>query len=317
MPLERDAIAWIVKHLAHMRAEFGDVLGDPDLVEPNGTYFPDEFSVTPEGIAQLARRMTTYAPLSEDLPIAVAFVEDEGGSSVSSRGGGGGGCGSGACSPGGEKNLARACAAETEDGYALLLDVGAVGESALLTAAIARGLGRIVQYEAGEEVAPRDEGPLAELTAVACGFGVLLLNGSCVYKKGCGGMRRHRGTFLETDELAMAVALFVRATGKKASLVRRHLPPTQREAFDEAWAWLEDQPNLVRALASAPETLVDGHFPVESKRGFFAKLLARDAGRSDDAPPFEPSVRKKARSEEELRRLTEAKALVDEALQEG
>lgn len=313
MPLERDAIAWIVKHLAHLRAEFGDVLGDPDLVEPNATYFPDEFSVTPEAIAQLARRMATYAPLSEELPIAVAFVEDEdaGGNTQ------GGGCGSGACSPGGEKNLARACAAETDDGYALLLDVAAVNESALLTSAIARGLGRIVQYEAGEEVAARDEGPLAELTAVACGFGVLLLNGSCVYKKGCGGMRRHRGTFLETDELAMAVALFVRATGKKASLVRRHLPPTQREAFDEAWAWLEDRPNLVRALASAPETLVDGHFPAESKRGFFAKLLSRESGRSDDAPLEGLSIRKTPRSEEELRRLTEAKALVDEALQEG
>lgn len=311
MAIERDAIAWIVKHLAHLRAEFGDVLDDPELIEPNGTYFPDEFSVTPEGIAQLARRMATYAPLSEDLPIAVAFVEDE------TAEGGGGGCGSGACSTGGEKKLARASAAETEDGYAILVDVASVNESALLTSAIARGLGRVVQYEAGEEALAADEGPLAELTAVACGFGVLLLNGSCVYKKGCGGMRRHRGTFLETEELAMAVALFARATGKKASLVRRHLPPTQREAFDEAWAWLEDQPNLVRALATAPETLVDGHFPLESKRGFFAKLLARGDERSDDPPLEALPVRKKPRSEEELWRLTEAKALVDEALQEG
>lgn len=314
MQLEQDAVAWIVRQLARLRADHGAVLDDPELVEPNGDFFPDEFGVHPEGIGRLVQRMATYAPLSQELRIDLAFSESE--SSTSE----GGGCGSGACGTGEDKQLAtHPGAVETEDGYAVVLDIGQVTEPALLTAAVARALGRIIRFEAGSTTNDREAGALAEVTAVASGFGLLLLNGSSVYKKACSGMRKHRGTVLGTEELALALALFLRTTGKKATSVRRYLAPTQREAFDAALAWTDTQPRLIRTMQDHPELLVEGLFTPEAPKSFFSKLFSRAPLASErDFTPSTPLVpRKTPRTEDELRRLAEAKALVDEALQDG
>jgi hypothetical protein len=171
----------------------------------------------------------------------------------------------------------------------------------------------VVLFEADEDVDPRDEGALGELTAIASGLGVLILGGACVYKKGCGGMKRHQATFMDVEEIALALALFVRVTGKKAGVVRRNLEVTQKEAFDAALAWVDTQPSLVRALVERPETLEDGVFPFEAKKGLLSRLFARKE--EDDLASVRPSG-PRPRSPEELRRLAEAKALVDEALAE-
>jgi hypothetical protein len=310
MELSDDALRSIVAHLAHLRAEYGEVMDNPDLVEPNGEYFPDEFAVEPSAIDRLMRRMMTYAPLASDLDVQVVYTEadDEGG---------GGGCGSGACGPGdAPKVVAKGGALETEDGYAVVLASSDVGQPKLLTASLARSMGRLVLFEADEEVDPRVEGALSELTAVACGLGVILLNGACVYKKGCGGMRRHQGTFLGVEELALACALFVRATDRKPGTVRRHLEVTQKEAFDLALDWVDGQPKLVRALTTDPASLADGIFTLEEKKGLLSRLLSRK--RDDDMPDTIPvSVKPaKERSEEERRRIAETRALVEEALQD-
>ncbi|MBX3203941.1 MAG: hypothetical protein KF764_02670 [Labilithrix sp.] len=307
LSLTEDQIRAIVAHLAHLRAAYGEAFAEPDLVEPNGDYFPDEFSLDPEGVDRLLRRMLGYAPLSEDLEIGLGFIEPDG--EVK-----GGGCGSGACGTGGLKEVARGGAVETEDGYAALVHVQDVGEPAILTAALARAAGRIVLFEADEDVDPRDEGALSELTALASGLGLILLNGACVYKKGCGGMKRHQATFLGLEEIALGLALFVRATKNKPGVVRRHLEVTQKETFDAALEWVDGQPALVAALADRPETLEDGVFPFEEKKGLFSRLFAR---KSSDDEPSVIHVRPRERSEEERRRLAEAKALVDEALSEG
>ena len=319
MELSDDALRSIVAHLAHLRAEYGEVLGDLDLVEPNGEYFPDAFALEPAAIDRLMRRMMTYAPLAADLDVQLMFVEPEEAAT-------GGGCGTGACGPGDKspgKQVMKGGAAETADGYAVIIASGDVGEPKLLTASLARSMGRLVLFEADEEVDPRVEGALSELTAVACGLGVILLNGASVYKKGCGGMRQHQGTFLGVDELALACALFVRVTDRKAGSVRRHLAVTQRERFDIALDWVDGQPKLVRALIKDPESLADGIFALEEKKGLLSRLLSSSTnGRKhdDDADALaalsapRPA---KERTEEERRRLAETKALVEEALQDS
>lgn len=310
MELSEDALRSIVAHLAHLRAEYGEVLENPDLVEPTGDYFPDEFAVEAAAIERLMRRMMTYAPLASDLEVQLGFVEPEG------EGNAGGGCGSGACAPGDKSQTTMMSGAvETEDGYAVVLATADVGEPKILTASLARSMGRLVLFEAGEEVDPRALGALSELTAVACGLGVILLNGASVYKKGCGGMRQHQGTFLGVQELALACALFVRTTDRKPGMVRRHLEVTQREAFDVALDWVDGQPKLVRALTSDPASLADGIFSLEEKKGLLSRLLSRK--RDDDMPDALPvSVKPKERTEEERRRIAETRALVEEALGE-
>ena len=306
LSLSEDQIRGIVAHLAHLRAAHGEAFAEPELVEPTADYFPDEFTLDPEGVDRLLRRMLGYAPLSEDLEIALGFIQPDG--EVT-----GGGCGSGACGTGGLKEIARGGAVETEDGYAALVHVQDVGDPVILTTALARAAGRIVLFEADEDVDPRDEGPLSELTALAAGLGLLLLNGACVYKKGCGGMKRHQATFLDIEELALGLALFVRATNKKPGAVRRHLEVTQKEVFDAAIGWVDGQPSLVRALVERPETLEDGVFSFEEKKGLLSRLFSR---KNEEDELGTVSVRPRERSPEELRRLAEAKALVDEALSE-
>ncbi|HVJ90078.1 MAG TPA: hypothetical protein VM580_09765, partial [Labilithrix sp.] len=167
-PLDEDKIRGIVAQLSHLRAAHGEAFADPDLVEPTGKFFPDEFTLDPEGVDRLLRRTLSYAPISADLEIGLGFIQPDG--EVS-----GGGCGSGACGTGGLKAIARGGAVETEDGYAALVHVQDVGDPTILTTALARAAGRIVLFEASEEVDPRDEGALSELTAIAAGLGILLL----------------------------------------------------------------------------------------------------------------------------------------------
>lgn len=316
MNLSEDALRSIVAHFARLREGWGEVLAEADLVEPTGEYFPDPFALEPSSIDRLMRRMMTYAPLAADLEVALAFVEPEEAST------GGGGCGSGACGTGADKrehgggrSIVRGGAVETEDGYAVAVATADVGDPTLLTASLARSMGRLVLYECGEDVDERDEAALAELTAVACGLGVLMLNGSCVYKKGCGGMRMHQGTVLGVHDVALATALFVRLNEEKPSKVRRHLEVTQREAFDEALAWVDGQPKLVAQLREHPETLTDGVFVLEQKKGLFAKLFDRRPKDLLEEAPVSVAPRS-SKSEEERRRIAETKALVEEALQE-
>lgn len=316
MQLSDAALRSIVAHLAHLRAAYGDVIGDSDLVEPTGEYFPDEFALDAESVQTLLERMMTYAPLSEDLEVKLGVVEPDGEATQ-----GGGGCGSGACGPGGAggggPGKVLRPAVESDDGYVAVLASADAGDNTVLATSLARSVGRIVLYEADEDVDDRDEGPLSELTAVACGLGTILLNGAAVYKKGCGGMKRHQGTFLSVEELALAVALFVRVTDAKPGRVRKHLAVTQREAFDAALAWVDDQPKLVKALGEHPETLEDGVFVLEEKKGLLGKLLSRKQSDEDEFVPVPASAPKASTlTEEERRRIAETKALVEEALQE-
>jgi hypothetical protein len=317
MQLSDASLRSIVAHIAHLRAAYGEVIGDSELVEPNGEYFPDEFALDNDGVQTLLERMMTYAPLSEDLDVVLGVVQPDGEANA-----GGGGCGSGACGPGGggkgQKSQTLRPAVETDDGYMAVLAASDAGDNTVLTASLARSVGRIVLFEAGEDVDPRDEGPLSELTAVACGLGTILLNGASLYKKGCGGVKRHQATFLSVEELALAVALFVRVTDAKPGKVRKHLEVTQREAFDNALSWIDDQPKLVKALADEPETLEDGVFVLEEKKGLFGKLLSRKRADEDELLPLSSGKPKASTlSEEERRRIAETKALVEEALQDS
>lgn len=308
-PLSEDRIRAIVAHVAHLRAAYGDAFESPDLVEPNGEYFPDAFALEAESIHRLLRRMLGYAPVSADLEVGLSFLEPDGEVKA-------GGCGTSACGTGGTTGTAVGGAIETEDGYAALVHVTDAGDPVLLTTALARAIGRIVLFEADEEVDPRTEGALSELTAIAAGLGVLILNGACVYKKACGGMKRNQATFLELEEVALALALFVRTTGAKPATVRRHVEITQREAFDAALSWVDGQPTLVRRLTEEPSMLADGVFELEKRRGLLSRLFGRAPGASLDLDdPGALRIQPRERSEEERRRLAEAKRLVEEALE--
>src|SRR5437867_8515269 len=145
-----DTLRFIVARVAQLRARHGDALGAPDLVLPTGDFFPDAFTASPEGVEALLRRTLSYAPISDDVDLELAFVE------AAAEGDGGGGCSSGACGTGGKAGgVPLGTAMELEDGgYRVLVRVTDVGNPTLLTSSLARSAGAIVLSEAGEETAP-------------------------------------------------------------------------------------------------------------------------------------------------------------------
>lgn len=303
-----DSIRWIVRRYAELRDSHGEAIGDPELLEPSGRHFPDEFTRDAESVARLLRRMVAYSPLASDLPIELAFKEPEESQD------GGGGCGKSACGTG-AAIAAHDGVMETDDGYRVELKVSDVGNPVVLTTALARSVGAMVLSEAGEDVSAREAPLAAELTAVACGFGVLLTSGAAVYTKACGGLRMHQATSMAVNELALALALFVRLHDKDASRARAHLETTQKEAFAEAMRWVLSNEELVTALRDRPSELRDGVFAIEPVRGLLGRLFSKR--REDPLPPVAPASSKRApRSEAEERRLAEARALVEEALAE-
>jgi hypothetical protein len=305
-----DDLRWIISRYAHLLAEHGEGIGTPELVEPNGNFFPDELSASPEGVATLARRMLSYAPVSDELHLELAFWQDESG--------GGGGCGSGACGTGGGANGRSGLvgdAREVDGGYRLTVPVRDVGDPVLLATTLARCTGGVVLGEAGEEAEGAEHGPLSEIAAVASGLGLLLLNGACVYTKGCGGLKAHQGTHLDVASCAVALALFVRVNDAKAGRVRAHLETTQAEAFDEALRWVDSNEAIVAALKDHPASLADGVFPLEPIKGALSRLFGGKAARPEDVAPLSrPAKPARVRSEAEQRRIDETKALVEAAL---
>lgn len=305
-----ESLRWIVSRFSHLLSEYGEFLGKPDLVQPDDEFFPDEVKVDPEGVATVFRRVLSYTPVSEDVDFELAFLEPEGG---------GGGCGSGACGAGkgGTAETKHGTVVDLGERYGVALSVGDVMDPTLLTTALARSAGGVFLYEAEEELDPDELGPMSELAAVAAGLGVLVASGAALYKKGCGGVRMHQGTYLSVEEACVALALFVRTHDLKASAAKRHLATTQSEAFDEALRWVDSNPEIVAALRTTPELLVDGLFEIHETKSVLGRLMAKRKAQSTELAPAGVKAAKRERSPEEERRLAEAKALVEEALRGG
>lgn len=305
-----DSLRWIVTRYAGLRAAHGEAFDDPELLEPTGRHFPDEFKGDAASVRALFERMLSYAPVSEDLGFDVSVAP--------ATGTGGGGCGTGACGTGGAKASGLGRVMELGDRYVVELGAGDVTHPVLLAASLARSVGGIVLSEAGEEIDTADLAAMSEIASAMSGFGVLLMAGSALYAKGCGGLKMHRATQLSVEELAIALALFVKVHAKKPSAARAQLDTTQREAFDEAMRWADSNEVLIAKLRHAPAELADGIFTIEPIRGLFGRFLAKRRADEELPPDLAAPISKRVeRTEEERRRIAETKALVDEALAGG
>jgi hypothetical protein len=286
----------LVARYARILAAHGDAFEGAELVTPTGEHFPDHFARDQKSLERLVARVASYTPLGEDVPLSFVLVEDE--------------TDDGHCTTGCSKPASRIDGVQRDgDGYRVAIPVTELGNATRLVCAVARGLSLAVLAEAGEEVAAREIGFESEIVAVASGFGVVLLEGSHVYTKSCGGPAIHRGTALATDELAALLAFFCARNAISPRVARKHLGATQAEAFDEAWAFAQCNDAVVKKLREAPELLEGGAFELETKRGGLLSRLFSSRDEANVAP-----VSKRTRDPEEERRLAEARALVEEEL---
>jgi hypothetical protein len=280
----------LVARYASLLAAHGDAFEGAELVTPTSEHFPDHFARDAESVARLLVRTVSYTPLGEDVPLELAFVEDNADD---------GHCASG-CSkpnPGGRIDGVQ----RVGHGYRIAVPVTELSNPTRLVCALVRSVSAAVLAEAGDGDA-RDVAMMSEIVATASGFGVVLLEASHVYTKSCGGPSIHQGTFHGPGELAVLLAVFSAMNELPARAARKHLGATQCEVFDEAWAFVQKNEPLIEKLREAPELLEGGAFAFESKRGLLSRLFT---------PSAPAAKRPRTRDADEERKLAEARALVD------
>lgn len=317
MELSRETLQDLCRRYAKVLADFGAELGEQPLVLPNGDFFPDRFSRDAASVQRLVTRMQEHAGML-DIPITAELV------SLETEGTAGGSCSSGAChTPAEAPQIPRVVDRGSE--WRIHVPAPELGSPVVMTAQLARALGVIFLAET-EQPGRTLAQPLevtAELGAVALGFGVLLIEGSHIYVKSCGGPQIGRVTALGCDELAVALALFVRARRQSPRLAAKELSPTQEEAFTRALEWVDDRPALIQQLQRSPQQVAEQPFAFDEpkKRSLFSRLFPQKRRDEAQEPPLAEleqmvtqAKRKQAKREspedEELRRI------VREALEE-
>jgi hypothetical protein len=320
------AMRGVLERYAALVARLGSELGDRPLVLPTAKFFPDAFGKDQRSALRLVRRMQRHAGMT-DIPIAVDLV---GGDESTAQGGcGTGGCGTSGCAvPEADEPVPRLI--DEGGAWRMNLPVAELEHSVVLTANIARALGYIFLVETREEsealVEPVDV--TADLAAVALGFGALLLEGSYIYSKSCGGPKVARVTRLTCPELAVAFSAFVVRGGHRLRSALHELGTTQRALVEESHPWLDANRDVAEALRSSPERIAARAYELEEPRPWLLRLFGksqRAAAHDGDIELEEleamvsalPAAPVAARARRSDPRREELRELVDEAMAEA
>lgn len=287
--------AELVRRYAHLLRHFGSEIGERPLVRQNGEFFPDVFEKDEASVTRLVRRLQAHAGL-DDIPLQVRLssLTPEELTSADEKAGscGTGACSSGACAPtrsSGSPGTPRL--EESSQGWVLNVFDAELHHPVGLTCTLARSLARLFLAETESPGAPV-EAPVevsVDLVCVALGLGTLVLEGSYIYAKSCGGPSVTQLTRLSVGELAIACALFIargRHSGRRALA---ELGTTQRVLLAEANEWAASNPRIIERLASDPGQLASAPPELSDTRPWLLRLFNR--GRPDRArPAADPSL---------------------------
>lgn len=320
----------VIQRYARIVERYDAELGARPMVLPNGSFFPDRFERDELSLAKLVSRMQEHAGMG-DIPITSHVVprgaEQAALSSCSS-----GGCGLPSTAGSGVPRLVE------EDGrWRLQVPEAELAHPVALTTNIARSLSFVFLVETQEEgeILEPPVDVTADLVAVALGFGALMLQGSYIYAKSCGGPSIASVTKVSVGELAVAFALFAARGNHSLRPAMRALEATQRAVLDDANALVQSNRALVGRLDHEPSSVAAGKFELDEARSWLSRLFGRKAtqapqpllgGELDasmsledleailiDMPPASSAGRaKRARTDPKHEEL---KALVSEALQ--
>lgn len=306
-------------------AAYAEVVGKLDLLSteralvlPNGEFFPDVFTGDEASVQLMLDRLLEHAGLS-DMALTARFWGESSG-----------GCGTGACGSCGPTQPEP-----DSEPVQRLVDAGEhwqvnvlpteVASPVALGSALCQAVALAVLREA--DAPPQLPLNLAvDLTAIALGYGVLLLEGSHIYRKSCGGPSIARTTALGPTEVALVLALSAAVSEQPLRKVGKLLSATQQEAFGEATAWADSNAGLVQALRSDPARIARGEFQLREPSSWLGRWLGgklRRAPSADSATTIE-ELEAALSTETAPRRalkpkdpkLEEIRRLVDEALSE-
>lgn len=267
---ELPEIRELVVRYARILERLSGELGERPLVLPNARFFPDHFDGSLESFARLTERMALHAGMS-DVPIRVSGGVQENTNDCSS-----GSCSSGGCGTplGAEESVFLT---DEGDHWVINGSEAELRHPIVMTTRLARALAEIFLYETQEEGAPLEEplGVTIDLAAIALGFGVLLLEGSYVYSKSCGGPSVAKFTELGCNQLAIAFGCFACRGDHSRRAALKELGATQRELLTSAFELLDSNPHIARALRSHPEQLAMGAFEIADVSPSLLRLFSR------------------------------------------
>ena len=310
----------LVAAYAEVVASLGLLSTERALVLPNGEFFPDVFTADEASVQRMLDRLLEHAGLS-DMALVARFW---GGQSAAS-------CGTGACGSCGPTQ------AEPEsESVQRLVDAGEHWQVNVLPAEVASpvALGSALCHAVALAVLREADTPpqglplelAVDLTAVALGYGVLLLEGSHIYRKSCGGPSIARATALGPSEVSLVLALSAAVSEQSLRKVGKHLSATQQEAFAEAMAWADSNPALVQSLRADPARIARGGFTLKEPSSWLGRWLGSKLKRAPSLESattieeLEAALQDAPRALRALKprdpKLDEIRRLVDEALSE-
>jgi hypothetical protein len=263
------AIRAIVERYARLIVKLGEEFGERPLVLPTSRYFPDDFGTDQKSLKRLVGRMKRHAGMS-DIPTKTRLVAIEGGSA-------GAGCDTGSCGTSSCAPTASDVERLVDEGETWRLQVPEpeLKHPVVLTTNLARVLSYVFLAETMPEGEPL-ESPAdvtADLTAVALGFGVLMLQGSYIYSKSCGGPSIAKVTKLGPGELAIATALFARVGDHPVKIAQRQLDPTQSALLGEARSWLSSNEALIEGMRTHPQRIAQGKFQLSETQPWLTRVF--------------------------------------------
>jgi len=189
-----------------------------------------------------------------------------------------GGCGTSACGPVNVGDTAPAARIEEHaGGWIVNVFDTELHHPVGLTSQLSRALGRVFLTEASTSASDIEAPELvsSELAAVALGLGALLLEGSYVYGKSCGGPSVTQLTTLSVGELAIACSLFIELGGHSTRRALGCLGTTQRALLSEASEWAASNAAILQKLSDTPGQLASSTPELREAKPWLLRLFDR------------------------------------------
>jgi hypothetical protein len=242
-----------------------------------------------------------------------------------------GGCGD--CSSHEENDGPTPRLVDLGDEWLIQVPAAEVRANIVLTTNLAKVLGLIFLLEnlpKGTSIEQPVEASV-EIASVALGFGALLLEGSYLYSKSCGGPKVGRVTTLDCGSISLLTALFIARGKHRSQPLKRHLSTTQSAAFGEAEHLVSANRTLVEKLATSPEQLLSGEISIRTSLGLWDRVFGGRRGAKADLRQVsdfdldeleamvsaQPAIEAQRRSHGADAKHAELRALVDDALAES
>lgn len=271
----------VIQRYARLHHRYRADFGSRPFVLPTAEYFPDEFVGDPDSAALLALRMQEHAGLA-DVPIECRVVAPGTPSPVSSS------CGTGGCGVPQTAGSGIARLVDVGESWVLQVPAQELRHPVALTTNIARSLAYVflIETKREDETLEPPVDVTADLAAVGLGFGALMLQGSYIYVKSCGGPQIASVTKVGVAELALSTALFAHLGEHSLAPALKCLDVTQKAALSEAQRFLKANKKLMARLAETPNRVANEHFELNEPGDFFGSIVRKIAGKPAKVDPL-------------------------------